>query len=88
MDESTEFCTVTMARVYIKQGCLEKAADIYRRLLAREPDREDLAEGLADVERKLEAENKDRDEELARLFRRWIELSIGVGGLNKLMRLR
>ncbi len=88
MENNTAFCTVTMARVYIKQGCLEKAADIYRRLLAREPERRDLVEGLSEVEGKIEAAHKGREAELARLFRRWIELSLWRGGHARLMKLQ
>ncbi len=87
MENNTAFCTVTMARVYIKQGCLEKAADIYRRLLASDPERRDLVEGLSEVEKKIEAAHKGRQAELARLFRRWVKLSLWRGGHAMLLRL-
>ncbi len=88
MENNTAFCTVTMARVYVKQGCLEKAADIYRRLLAREPERRDLLEGLSEVEGKIEAAHKGRQAELARLLHQWVELSLWRGRHAKLMRLQ
>ncbi len=88
METDGEFCTVTMARVYVQQGCLEKAASIYRRLLARTPGRPDLVEGLSEVESQIEATHKGRKSELTRLFRQWIELSLWCGGLERLKRLQ
>ncbi len=88
MENDAEFCTVTMARVYVKQGCLEKAANIYRHLLERTPDRPDLVEALSELEEKIEAARKGRKGELIRLFRQWIELSLLRGGLESLARLR
>ncbi|MFZ5572678.1 MAG: tetratricopeptide repeat protein [Thermodesulfobacteriota bacterium] len=46
MSEDLELVTVSMAKVYADQGRVEKAADIYRRLLARSPERRDILEAL------------------------------------------
>lgn len=41
--------TVTMAEIYASQGHADKAAQIYRRLLAQEPGRADYAQRLAQL---------------------------------------
>lgn len=46
--------TVTLARLYEKQGFLDRAAAVYRKLVALEPDRAGLQEQLRDIERRLE----------------------------------
>ena len=46
--------TVTLARLYEKQGFLDRAAAVYRKLVALEPDRTGLQEQLRDIERRLE----------------------------------
>jgi len=45
--------TVTLARLYEKQGLLEQAADMYRRLIVQEPDNASLKAALEAVERRL-----------------------------------
>lgn len=52
-DRANPMPTVTLAKLYEKQGFLEKAAAIYRRLLSSEPERVDLKEELASVKKKL-----------------------------------
>jgi tetratricopeptide (TPR) repeat protein len=44
--------TATMAKIFAQQGYYDKAIDIYRRLLKKDPDRQDLAEALARTESK------------------------------------
>ncbi len=45
--------TVTLAKLYEKQGLLDKAAGVYRKLISLQPERVDYAEALRDVERRL-----------------------------------
>ena len=78
------FATVTMARVYTAQGYHAKAAAIYRHLLARDPDRRDLAEALASAEAVLRRSGHDR---LVALFAEWLELAEGYRRINGLRRL-
>lgn len=74
MTTETEFQTVTMAEIYASQGLYEKAAEVYKYLLKREPHRQDLAVALSEVEkRRFEREGKV-DGDLATLFGQWIEL--------------
>jgi 3-dehydroquinate dehydratase-2 len=45
--------TVTLAKLYEKQGLLDKAAAVYRKLICLQPERVDYAEALREVERTL-----------------------------------
>jgi pentatricopeptide repeat protein len=80
----TEFYTATMARVYAQQGHYEKAADIYRHLLKREPDRRDLLEALADTEEKLSNQGPKTDADLVPALRKWIRLLLQYRHLRQL----
>ncbi|MBW2591220.1 MAG: hypothetical protein JRD71_10985 [Deltaproteobacteria bacterium] len=74
MIQDSDFKTATMARVYSSQGHYEKAVEIYKYLLECEPDRQDLARALAGVEKKLQKKAEGNNEDLAVLFRTWIDL--------------
>ena len=49
--------TVTLARLYEEQGFFDKAADIYRRLIAL--GQADLQEALNDIKRRLKIETAE-----------------------------
>ena len=66
--------TATMAKVFADQGHYEKAADIYRNLLKREPERQDLADALSEVEERISEAGKSSDENLVFLLGEWVEL--------------
>ena len=42
--------TATLAQIYSDQGMVQRAADTYRQVLARDPDNEDIKRRLADLE--------------------------------------
>ena len=84
----TEFYTATMAKVYAQQGHLHKAAEIYRHLLAREPDQMALKAALADIEEKLQRTGVDVDSDLVPLFRRWVHLLLRYRRLRQLKQYR
>ena len=46
-----ELATPTLAELYLKQGYPEKAAEVYRAILAREPGNREVAARLAEVDR-------------------------------------
>jgi 3-dehydroquinate dehydratase len=46
--------TYTLARLYEEQGLLQQAAEVYRKLIAADPDQMALRDGLREVERRLE----------------------------------
>ncbi|MFC1814984.1 hypothetical protein ACFL0M_03365, partial [Thermodesulfobacteriota bacterium] len=81
------FYTVTMAKVFADQGYFEKAAEIYRYLLKKEPERLDLIETLADVEKKLSEKPKKSITDLLPLFDKWIDLLLKYNNLQKLKKL-
>ena len=74
MAADLDFQTATMAKVFADQGHYKKAADIYRNLLKREPQRRDLAEALSEVEERISETGKSSDENLVHLLSEWIEL--------------
>jgi len=79
------FYTRTMAKVYIDQGNLLKAAEIYRYLLESEPERRDLKDELSEIEKKL---NEKSPDDLTRLFNRWMDLLLKYHNVQKLLRFK
>lgn len=79
------FLTRTMAKVFADQGNLEKAEEIYRYLLEREPGRKDLLDALAAIERKRFAKDPAGLDEL---FETWMDLLSAWDRLRKLKRLK
>ena len=45
--------TLTLAKLYEQQGFLDKAASVYKELLAIEPNRTELEEAIRAIERRL-----------------------------------
>lgn len=80
----TEFYTATMANVYAQQGHLGRAAEIYRHLLEREPDRMSFKEALSDIEERLRIEGPKSDSDLIPLCRKWIQLLLRYRWLRQL----
>jgi Lon protease-like protein len=80
-----DFETETMARIYADQGHHDKAADIYRRLLARFPTRRDLQESLQRMER---LQQKAADARLSAMLGEWVALLRKRRKLDTLQRLR
>lgn len=76
MTRLSEYDTPTMARIFAQQGYLRKAAEIYRRLVVRYPDRRDLNDALAEVEATLAQQNRPSQKELGLLLREWRDLML------------
>ena len=85
MTQNDLFYTRTMAKVYIDQGNLLKAAEIYRYLLESEPERTDLKDELSEIEKKL---NEKSPDDLTRLFSRWVDLLLTYYNVQKLLRFK
>lgn len=85
MSKDDLFYTRTMAKVYIDQGNLLKAAEIYRYLLESEPERRDLKDELSEIEKKL---NEKSPDDLTRLFNRWMDLLLKYHNVQKLLRFK
>ena len=58
--EKGEVATVTMAELYVKQGHLEKAIEVYRRVLQNSPRAEGLAARLAELEKQVSSTKSAR----------------------------
>ena len=87
MSDPIRFYTKTMAGVYAAQGYFDKAIEIYRHLLEKEPEREDLQEALADAEAKQRQAAGIGYTDLIPLLREWIMLSIRYNQVRRLKRL-
>ena len=88
MEKETDFYTATMAKVYADQGHWDEAAEIYRHLLKREPERSDYLEALAEAERKIVSSGKEPSEDLTPLFHQWLDLMLRYKNLQKLRKLK
>ncbi|MGD8962411.1 MAG: tetratricopeptide repeat protein [Desulfobacterales bacterium] len=84
MEKETDFYTATMAKVYSEQGHWDKAAEIYRHLLAQEPERDDYLQALAEVEKKATQKRQKSLEDLDGLFHQWFDLMFKYKNLLKL----
>ena len=88
MSQKADIYTETMATIYAQQGHWDKVAEIYRHLLAAEPERLDLADALAEAENKAKEDRRKRPEQLVSLVREWIELLFKYEKLQKLRGLK
>ena len=90
MNQEVNIYTETMAKVYADQGHWEKVVEIYRHLLAMEPERLEYADALAEAENRVEtnAMSRETPEHLVPLFREWIELLFKFEELQKLKKLK
>ena len=87
MSQQVDIYTETMAAVYAGQGHWVKVAEIYRHLLAIEPERLEYADALADAENRMKT-NRKTPEQLVPLFREWIDLLFKFEALRKLKKLK
>ena len=88
MNQEVDIYTETMAKVYAEQGHWPKAVKIYRYLLAKEPQRQDLAAALAEAENKMGNSRPKSPDLLVSLFEEWIELLFRNEKLQKLKKLK
>jgi regulator of sigma D len=84
MNQEVDIYTETMAKVFAAQGHWEKVAEIYRHLLATEPERLNFADALAEAENKIEESRHKNPDQLIPLFSEWFELLFKVEALQKL----
>jgi len=87
MTQQVDIYTETMAEVYADQGHWEKVVEIYRHLLAIEPERLEYADALAEAENQMKISRK-APEQLVPLFREWIDLLFKLEALQKLKKLK
>ena len=84
MTDDVHIYTRTMARIYADQGHLEKSVQIYRYLLGKSPECQDLRDELFQVESRIAEEGNSADTDLVRLFSNWIEAMAAMNRLRKL----
>ena len=84
--DDTTFYTVTMARIHRQQGRYDRAAAIYRHLLARDGDNADYRAALEEVDALGRLQAPDR---LQAAAARWIDAILTqrrLAGLGRLAR--
>ncbi len=74
MTLSPAFYTATMARLFAEQGYLRKAAEIYRHLLAHEPENEELRQVLATLEHRMAEQPSPSRKDAEMLLREWAQM--------------
>lgn len=87
MSQQVDIYTETMAEVYADQGHWEKVVEIYRHLLAIEPQRLEYADALAEAENQVKMSRK-APAQLVPLFCEWIDLLFKLEELRKLKKLK
>ena len=88
MTDEKDIQTVTMAGIYADQGHYEKAADIYKFLLEKDPDRQDLADALARIRQKQIQEKHGNGKDLAQLLDEWFTLLLRYHQLQQLKEMK
>lgn len=63
-----------MAKLFEDQGYLRKAAEIYRHLVALNPERPELQEALDRIERRIAEQPAPTRKDTELLLREWIDL--------------
>ena len=87
MSQQVDIYTETMAEVYADQGHWEKVVEIYRHLLAIEPQRLEYADALAEAENQVKMSRKS-PAQLVPLFREWIDLLFKLEEMRRLEKLK
>ena len=90
MSPEGDIYTETMAKIYADQGHWIKVVEIYRHLLAREPERLGYADALAEAESRLKMSEirPTTPDQLAPLLCEWIQLLLKFEELQKLTKLK
>jgi len=80
--------TPTLAGLYAEQGHFRQAAQIYRHLLEKSPDRSEYLKALEAIEDRLAADEHQTDQALIRLIAKWVDLEISYARLKQFKALR
>ncbi len=86
MSKDLNLCTKTMAGIYVQQGYFQKAIEIYRHLLEREPHRTDIKDALLAAEDQAARDCTVKSDYLLPLFMEWFDLVRKYNDLQKLKR--
>jgi hypothetical protein len=74
MTLSPALYTATMARLFAEQGYCRKAAQIYRALLLKAPERDDLRHALEELERRMAEQPTPSRKDTEMMLRDWAEM--------------
>jgi len=85
LNKDDVFYTKTMAKVYADQGKLEKAVEIYRYLLKKEPGQQDLIDAISEIDKKRFEKDPGR---LGGLLSIWLDLLLRHSRLQQLKKLK
>ena len=85
MAADKDFETETMAKIYADQGHYEKAAVIYRRMLMKAPEREDLRRRLEAIEA---LQKTAGESDLTGRLSEWVQLLMKKKQIDRLRKLR
>jgi hypothetical protein len=88
MPSDTSLFTPTLAGLYAEQGHLRQAAQIYRHLLEKSPERPEYLKALEEIEEQLAAEVHRPDQALVRLIATWVDLEMSYARLKQFKALR
>jgi len=77
-----------MAKIFVQQGHYDKAIDIYRHLLKKDPDRRDLAEILVRTEEKRDMAAAAAPSDLASILSEYIRFLLNYRQLLELLALQ
>ena len=88
MADDSDLNTVTMAKIFARQGLYDKAAGIYHKLLEQDPDRNDLIEALLELEKIRSEKEKDLKRSLVPLFSEWFDLALSNNRIELLKKLK
>lgn len=86
-EDDKTFYTVTMARLFTRQGRYDAAARIYRYLLERSPEQTDLKNALEAV-LSMMPHGIEGWQELSGVIEQWVVLTLRQQSLRRLRRLR
>ncbi len=85
MNKDDVFYTKTMAKVYADQGKLEKAVEIYRFLLEKEPGQQDLIDAISEIDKNRFEKNPEGLDDLLSI---WLDLLLRHSRLQQLKKLK
>ncbi len=58
MDNSNKIISATLADIYLEQGCLDKAIEIYEKLVRKEPNNSFYKQRLSSLKKDLKEKQK------------------------------
>lgn len=87
MSKDPAIYTQTMANVFFRQGHFDRAIEIYRYLLKRNPHQTDLLDALNEAEQCYEDQKSGNAKDLPALVSEWIELMQTYRLIKKLKQL-